>query len=1138
MRKSLLALAAFAILCVAHPAYAQDDKPFLLRQPALSRTEICFVYGSDLWKVPREGGDAIRLTAGPGIKRGPHFSPDGQWIAFTGEYDGRVDVYVIPASGGTPRRVTYYGGPQANGFSPTAENGVFTAMGWTPDGQRILFSSPRNAFAFGVQHLYTVPLAGGFPTELPLPLAYEGSFSPDATHIAYRPLPLPWGTWDHYRGGTASKLWIANLADSTVVPIPREDWNDRNPIWIGDTIYYLSDQNGAFTLFAYDTKSQQTSQLIENHGMPFKWASAGPGAIVYEQFGSLHLYDLASRTEHPVTVHVSADLVEVRPHFEKMAKHIDNAVISPTGVRAAFETHGGILTVPAEKGDFRNITKSPGVADRDPGWSPDGKSIAYFSDESGEYALHIRDQNGLGEVHKISLGNPPSFFYSPHWSPDSKKISYYDKRYTLWYVDLDKATPVKIDTTISGRDFDPAWSPDSRWLAYSKTLPNLMHAEFVYSLDDAKSTQVTDGMSDARYPIFDKSGKYIFFTASTNIGPTVAGLDMSGDGRTVTRHVYVVVLRKDLPSPLAPESDDEKADAGKSEKKDDADKGDASKDEKDKAGKSKDKGKSQNKAADKDTDKEKDKDKDKDKEAAKTTIDFDNISQRTLALPVPAKTYIGAFAGKAGELILLDFPDAAELNPQGPPAFVVSKFDLEKRKVEPVIAGIQNLDVSFNGEKILYQMGDDWFIAPVSGAKPGEGKLKLDEMEVWVEPRKDWKQMFDEVWRIERDFFYDPHTHGANLKALEKEYGAYLDGISTRDDLNYLFSQMLGELNVGHMFVGGGDNPEITRTAIGLLGADYSIDNGRYRFQRVFNGENWNPRLRAPLTQPGVNVVAGEYLLAVNGRDLVSSDDIFSFFQETADKQTVLKVGPNPDGSGSREVTVIPVDDEEPLRNRAWIENNRRKVDELSNGRLAYVYIPDTAAGGFTYFNRYYFAQIDKKGAVMDERFNTGGQAADYIIQYMQRKIWNYWTSRDDDTTYKTPAMGIYGPKAMITNEFSGSGGDALPWYFHHTGLGPLVGKRTWGGLVGIGGFPGLIDGGFVTAPNFAFFTTDSHWEVENHGVPPDFDIELDPHAWREGHDAQLEKAVQLALADLEKNPPPVPHRPPYSDYGKYSTAH
>ncbi len=1101
MKKAMLSL---AILLVSCACFAQGNKPLLLRQPTLSRTDICFVYGDDLWKVSREGGEATRLTAGPGIKRGPHFSPDGQWIAFTGEYDGTLNVYVMPTAGGTPRRVTFHSGPDV-------------AAGWTPDGKNILFASPRDAYAFGIQRLYTVPMDGGFPTQLPLPLAYEGSYSPDGTHIAYRPTPKAWGTWSHYRGGTATQLWIANLADSSIVMVPRVDWNDINPMWVGDTVYYLSDENGPYTLFAFDTKSQKNEQVIEDKGLPIKSASAGPGAIVYEQFGSLHLYDLASHREHEVRVHFNADLVQVRPHFEKVVKHIENAAISPTGVRAAFEAHGEILTAPAEKGDIRDLTHSPGVADRDPAWSPDGKWIAYFSDESGEYALHLRDQSGMGEVRKIDLGNPPSYFYSPTWSPDSKKIAYTDKRLNLWYVDLDKPTPVKVDTDYYEQtSLNPSWSPDSRWITYTKTLVNHMRAVIVYSLETHQSTQITDGMSDAESAVFDKNGKYLYFTASTNIGPSLFGLNMSTDDHTVTRSVYVVVLRKDLPSPLAPESDEEKVEG---EKKDaDTSKQAASEGEKDQ-----------------DKDKDKNKETEKKKEPPKVTIDFDNISQRILALPVPAKNYAGLGAGKEGELFIAEFP--REEGGEGPPSLIVQKFDLAKRKTDMVVSGVQNLAISFNGEKLLYQQGDDWFIASTAQAvKPGEGKLKLEDMEVWVDPQADWKQMYREVWRIERDFLYDPHYHGLDLPTVEKEYAAFLPGIATRDDLNYLFDQMLSEINIGHMFVGGGDIPEVPRVKVGLLGADYSIENGRYRFQRVYNGENWNPHLNAPLTQPGVNVAAGEYLLSVNGRDLHASENLYSFFQETAGKQTVLKVGPNPDGTGSRQVTVVPVDDEEPLRNRAWIEGNLRKVDELSGGKLAYVYLPNTAEGGFTNFNRYYFAQIGKQGAVIDERFNTGGQAADYIIDVMQRKIWSYWTPRDG--AISTTPLGIFGPKAMVTNEFSGSGGDALPWYFHLVGLGPLIGKRTWGGLVGIGGYPDLIDGGYVTAPRFAFFTTQGTWDVENHGVQPDYEIEFDPHAWRQGHDPQLEKAVELVLQDLKKNPPPVPKRPEYPNYGKYSSVH
>lgn len=1108
MKKALPAIfCAFAFLLAAFAAHAQSDRPLLLRQPTLSRTEICFVYGDDLWTVPREGGEATRLTAGPGIKRGPQFSPDGKWIAFTGEYDGTLNVYVLPSTGGTPRRLTFHSGPD-------------TAVGWTPDGKNVLFASPREAYASSIQRLYTIPLEGGYPTLVPLPLAYDGSYSPDGTHIAYRPTPKAWGTWTHYRGGTETQLWIANLADSSIVKVPRDDWNDLNPMWVGDTIYYLADKNGPYTLFAYDTKSQKNEQVIENTGLPIKSASAGPGAIVYEQFGSLHLYDLATHREHPINIHIDADLVQIRPHFEKVAKHIDNAGISPTGVRAVFEAHGEILTAPAEKGDIRNITHSPGVADRDPAWSPDGKWIAYFSDESGEYALHLSDQTGLGEVKKIELGKSPSFFYSPTWSPDSKKVAYSDVHSTLWYVDIDNPTPVKVATGyFDETNFSPDWSPDSRWITYTSSLPNHMSAVFVYSLDTQKSTQITDGMSDAISPAFDKNGKYLYFAASTNIGPTLFGLNMSTDDHTVTRSVYIVVLRKDLPSPLAPESDDEKV----AEEKKDSDnfKSTAASDEK-------------NQEKDKDKDQEKTKEAEKKKEPPKVTIDFDNISQRILALPIPARNYAGLTAGKEGEIFIADVPrDGGE----GGPSLTIYKFNLEKRKTDEIASGIQNLAISFNGEKMLYLQGEDWFIASTADHIKGDsGKLKLDDMEVWVEPKAEWKQMYHEIWRIERDFLYDPHYHGLNLPAVEKEYAAYLPGIATRDDLNYLFDQMLSEINVGHMFVGGGDIPEVPPVKVGLLGADYSIENGRYRFQRVYSGENWNPHLHAPLTQPGVNVVAGEYLLAVNGRELHSTDNIYSFFQETAGKQTVLKVGPNPDGSGSREVTVVPIDDEEALRNRNWIVDNMHKVDEMTGSKVAYVYLPNTANGGYTNFNRYYFAQIGKQGAVIDERFNTGGQAADYIIEVMQRKIWSYWTPRSGGIS--TTPLGIFGPKAMVTNEFSGSGGDALPWYFRFNHLGPLVGKRTWGGLVGIGGYPPLMDGGYVTAPRFAFFTTEGTWDVENHGVQPDYEIEFDPHAWREGHDPQLEKAVDLVLEELKKNPPPVPKIPPYPNYSKYSSVH
>jgi tricorn protease len=931
-------------------SFGQGKKLLLLQNPTVSQTQIAFTYGGDIWIVGREGGEARRLVTGTGLEGHPLFSPDGTMLAYTGDYDGNADVYVVPAAGGQPRRLTYHPGGDE-------------AVGWTPDGKAVLFRSHRYSYSDPNQ-LYTVPVEGGFPTELPILMAETGSYSPDGSHLAYVP-NFQWEPyWKQYRGGQTTPIWIANLADSSIVKIPRENSNDNDPMWVGDKVYFLSDRSGPVTLFEYDTRSQQVKEVIKNTGFDITSASAGPSAIVYAQSGVLHLYDLRSGKTRQIDVRVAGDMPQVRPHFEKVAKQIQNAQISPTGARAVFEAHGEILTAPAEKGDIRDITKSPAVEDRDPAWSPDGKSIAYFSDESGEYALHISAQNGLGPVKKIDLGQPPSFFYTPTWSPDSKKIAYSDKRLNLWYVDLEHPTPVRVATDRFDsplHEFDVVWSPDSRWLAYTLQLENHLRAVFVYSLEDHKATQVTDGMSDALYPNFDKNGKYLYFTASTDMGLSTGWLDMTSEAHPITRSAYVLVLRKDLPSPLAPESDEEKPpEAGKNGKQPAA----------------------TSEAAEK---KEGEKEKEKPKEPVKVTIDFENISQRILALPIPAANYYGMLSGIEGVLYLAEGP-IVEVGGGGPPKITIQRFDLKKRKTEKLLDGVSAFVVSFNGEKMLYKQGENWIIAAADKPpKPGEGALKLADMEVHVEPRAEWKQMYHEVWRIERDFFYDPHFHGLNIQEAEKTFAPYLDHIASRDELNYLFREMLSYMSVGHMFVGGGTQPEIPKVKVGLLGADYRIENGRYRFTRIFNGENWNPKLHAPLTQPGVNVKVGEYLLAVNGHEVRGSDNLYSFFQETAGKQTVLKVGPNPDGTDSREVTVVPVDSEDGLRNLAWIEGNRRKVDELSGGKLAYVYLPNTAGGGYTNFNRYYFAQVGKEGAVIDERFNHGGQLADYIIDYLRR---------------------------------------------------------------------------------------------------------------------------------------------------------
>ena len=1128
--RGILALAALSLSLIAlfsSAASAQSNPPLLLRFPTVSKTQIVFNYAGDLWIVSREGGDARRLTSGVGVETLPSFSPDGSMIAFTGEYDGNRDVYVVAATGGVPRRLT---------FHPADEE----VLGWTPDGKQILFASWGSSFRHFEDQLYTVPVEGGFPTKLPLPIGEEAQFSPDGTHLAYLPHMQWQAAWKRYHGGQTTPIWIADLKDSSVIKIPRENSNDHVPMWAGGTIYFLSDRNGPVSLFAYDIQSKQVSEALHSDGLDFKAASAGPDAIVIEQFGAIKLYDLKTHQAKNISIHVSGDIDAVRPHFAKVEpKRIQNFGISPTGARAVFEAWGEIFTVPTDKGDIRNLTHSPAVADRDPAWSPDGKSIAYFSDESGEYELCIRGQNGLGEVRHINLGNPPSFFYTPTWSPDSKKIAYSDKRLNLWYVDLDSAKPKLVDTDYFGgfgpTQLNQTWAPDNKWIAYTRQLPSGLHAVFVYSLDQGKAFQITDGMSDALYPAFDKNGKYLYFTASTDVALSTAGLDMSSEEHRVSRSVYVAVLGQYSLSPLAPESDEEKSEADKEkEKEKDKDKDKAS----DKTSSDKDKDKDENKDSkdnkDKDKGKDKDKDKEKKEEPVVVKIDVEGISQRILALPIPAKNYNNLLTGKSGILFLAEGP---MVTTDGDLPQTIQKFDLSKRKVDKWIEDVNDYTVSFDGSKILYRKGEAWTTASADDApgpggppKPGLGPLKLDGWEVYVEPRAMWKQIYNETWRIERDFFYDPHYHGLDLDKAKKKYEPYLEGIASRSELTYLFQECLGEITVGHMFVGGGEAPEPKKVKGGLLGADYTIEHGLYRIAKVYDGENWNPGLQAPLTQPGVRVKEGDYILAVNGRELHSTDNIYSFFEETAGKQVVLKVSHNSEGKDPRDVTVVPVESEEGLRHLAWIEGNRRMVDQATGGRVAYVYVPNTAGGGYTSFNRYFFSQVGKEGVIIDERFNEGGQLADYIIDYLRRPILSKVVTREGHD-WSSPSEAIYGPKVMIINEMSGSGGDALPWYFRKAALGPLVGKKTWGGLVGIGGYPELLDGGHVTAPRAAIYGLKGEWEVENVGVAPDIEVDLDPAAYRNGHDAQLDKAIEVVMQQLKEHPLPQYQRPAYPNY-------
>lgn len=1061
----------------------------LLRHPTVSRDLVAFEYAGDLWSVSRSGGQARRLTSTPGAEIDPYFSPDGSQIAYTSTVAGNTDVYVVSSAGGDPKRLTFH-------------PGLDRARGWTPDGRRVIFSSVRDAAPQQAYwRLWSIDAGGGFPEALPMPRAFSASYSPDGRRIAYEEITLAFtpdwyetSMWRHYRGGRTRPITVMNLADTSIEKLPWNNSNDSLPMWVGNTIYFLSDRNYTTNLFAYRTDTKQVTQISRHDDFDVMTASAGPDAVVYEQAGYIYLVDAKSDRPQKLDIQVTGDLPWARPQFKKVASFIRNSALSPTGVRVAVEARGEIFTVPTEKGDYRNLTQSSGAHDRSPVWSPDGNQLAWLSDASGEYQLMLGDPLGTAAPRAIALPST-AFFSGPVWSPDGSQILLQDNHRNLWTVAVPSGSATKIDTDDypdPTRSFDAQWSPDSNWIVYSKNLPSRLRAIFIYSLAEKRSRQVTDGMADSTSPAFDAGGKYLYFLASTNYGPSSGWLEMSSIDRPVRRAIYLAVLSATEPSPLLPETGDEPPPKPTPS-------GEAP---------------PQQPAA-------------PSPRNVNVRIDFDKIGQRIIAVNVPAGDYSNLTAGAAGSFY---YTEPILTTAPVPPSLRLQRYQLSARAAAPFLEGIRSYSLSGDKKKLFYQAGaTNWGVVPTDRPAPvrvGDGPVNIAQLEMRVDPRAEWQQIFRETWRIQREYFYDPKFHGADWQAVYEKYRPLLQYVGHRTDLAYLIASVGGELVVGHSYLQGlGDVPGEDPVSVGLLGADFAIENGRYRIKRIFTGENWNPDLRAPLSAPGIQVSEGDYLLEVNGRALAPTTNLYSMFEGTAGRQTLVRVGKNPSGEGSRVITVIPVPNEDGLRTRAWVEDNRRLVDKLSGGKLAYVWLPNTAGPGYTYFTRYYYAQQDKQGAVIDERYNHGGQVADYIVSELDRKLMGYFVQRDGQPS-TSPIAGIYGPKVMIINESAGSGGDALPYMFRQRKLGPLIGTRTWGGLVGTLGVPPTIDGGGITAPILAFYDLSGRWAVENEGVAPDIEVELTPADVINGRDPQLERAVAEAMKLLERNPVPRVPRP------------
>ncbi|MEQ7155447.1 S41 family peptidase [Brevundimonas aurifodinae] len=1105
---AVAAMASASVLALT--AGSAEAQSAILQQPTMSASQVAFVYGGDLWTVPRAGGRAQRLTVGVGVESGPVFSPDGRTLAFTGEYDGNIDVYTVPVAGGLPRRITYHPGNDA-------------AVGWSPDGAKVLFRSNRSAASRYTQ-LFAVDAEGGAPEAMPLPYAYAGHMSGDGRAIAYSPFQAAFGfdfssyvAWGNYRGGRASTINVTTLDGLDTIEIPQVDGsNDLSPVWMGGMIYFLSDRDGPISIYSYDPASQAVASVWTNDGPQIRSLSTDGTALVFDRLGEIFTLTAGGQPQ-AIRVDVAGDMPDARPRILNVADQIQSVVLSPSAARVAVEARGEILSVPAMRGAVRNLTNTPGVMERSPAWSPDGQKVAYFSDESGLYALHVAPQNGEGEVRRFPLAPEPTYYFEPVWSPDSRKVAFYDNALRNWVLDTTTGRLTQVGQAQTHGGFtevssDMAWSPDSRWLVYSRNGENRLTALHLFNVESGSSTQITSDMGDARFPTFDRGGDYLYYVGSNNFGAATYRLDMSSNLYTPTHSIYAVALNAGTPSPVAPLNDDEGAAPPETP------------------------------------------------EAPPSTgpqptpppsgpiaVDLagqslDAIQRRTVALPIPVRPYAGLTAGKPGVLFFLE--ETTPAGATGPADMALNRFTLKDRKVERLAERVMSFDLSANGETMLVATragGGEaapgtpprpptYAVVPANAPiKAGEGAVSFDQLDVRIDPRAEWAQMYREVFRMQRAYFYDPGFHGSDLAAVERELQPFADAVLSRTDLNYVFHEALTGMSVGHLRGGGGTIATARRVPGGLLGADYAVQGGRWCITRIYGPTVFSPDVVGPLAQPGIDARVGDCVLSVNDMAVTTDMDIQQALEGTAGRLVTLRLG-SASGAGARDVSVQPIASEARLRYLDWIEGNRRRVDELSGGRLAYVHLPDTGQGGFTSFNRYFFAQSDRQGAVIDERFNGGGQMADYIIEVLGRDLQSWWSPRYGAID-RTPAHAILGPHVMIANEVAGSGGDALPWMFKEERLGTLVGKRTWGGLVGIGPMPPLMDGGQVTSPNVGFFNPRGEWEVENAGVAPDVEVDQDPAAVAAGRDPQLETAVAIALRALEAQPPAQPRRPAYPVY-------
>ncbi len=1051
----------------------------LLRFPDIHDTRIAFVYAGDIWTVPTSGGAATRLTSHAGQELFPKFSPDGKWIAFSAEYSGTRQIHVIPANGGEPRQLTWYNDV---GAMPPRGGWDYQVLGWTPDGTRILFRGNRVPWSERQGRYFTIPLAGGLETALPIPEGGSGEFSPDGTKFVYTPIEREFRTWKRTRGGRAQDVWIFDLARTAAERITDHLMTDNMPLWIGNRIYFTSDREFRLNLYSYDAATKQTAKITTHTEADVLWPSSGPGAIVYQCDGRIWVWDVATRQSRLVPITAATDASEALPAFKNVSDQINSATISPSGKRALFEARGDLFTVPAKHGEIRNITQSQGVRELSPAWSPDGSSIAYLSDVSGEYELYIRNADGTGTPRQITRGND-AWLFAPVWSPDGAKIAIADKRQRLRWIDVASGTVRDVARGVTADITYYAWSPDSRWITFTNAAPTKMTAIHAHCIDDGRTLQLGNGLSNDYNPVFSTDGKYLFFLSNRDFNLTFSAYEFTYVYTAATR-VYVAPLRQATPGFFPARSDEEvvsATDKTSNAKKTDPAKTDA---------------------------------------VPRVEIDANGFADRVMALPGAAADYSALRVSKSAVFYVRSDREGRKLQ----------RYDIEKQKEEEVLAGIGGWQLSQDGSSILYSIGGRWGICEARPSqKSSDGLLDLKAMDMRIEPRLEWTQMYLDAWRLMRDWFYDPNMHGTNWAGLRDTYSTLVPHLRHRADLDFILGELIGELNAGHTYVNSGDQPRVPRREGGMLGCEFDDDGSAfYRISRIFRGENWHEAFRSPLTEPGMNVRAGDYLIAINGREVRRGTNPWMYLENLAGRTVQVTVNSAPKTDGARTITVRPVRSEQDLRFLEWVRRNREWVDSASGGRIGYIWMPNTAVEGNRELFKWFYPQARKEALIIDDRYNGGGFIPYNMIALVEREALNYWARRGLEP-FSAPDVFHEGPKVCLINGYSSSGGDAFPWYFRKKKLGPLIGTRTWGGLIGLTGNPSLMDGGSLSIPTFRFFDPEGKWQIENEGVAPDIEVIDRPDLVAKGQDPSLEKAVEVLTDELRRNPVrrPQPPQPP-----------